>query len=335
MDWILASGRRINLKPVRHFFSRWQNWLAIVIVLMFVFVAIAAPLLSPQDPAHPGPMKVVGERSNFEPKPPSRIAPLGTTSNQVSVFHALVWGTRSALLFGVIVTLISAVVGVFIGVISAYFEGWLNSVLMRITDAFLSFPVIAGIVVIQQLITIITYSGGVRIYPGGILMVTPAGNFAEDPMDIPFYLSQLLKIDPVMVALILLSWMTYARIMNTVVLHIKKADYIFAARAVGVRNRRIIFRHLLPNAIAPAIVLAARDIGGMVVLQATFGFIGFGRSSPWASLLVNGRDWIYNPGGIFSYWWVFLPATLAIILFGIGWNLLGDGLNDALNPRTH
>lgn len=322
------------MRPLRHFLSCWQNWLALFLVSVFLFAAVAAPLLSPQDPAHPGPIKIVGERTNFEPKPPSSAEILGTTSNQASVFHALIWGTRSAIAFGVIVTIISAVVGVFIGVISGYFEGWLNSILMRITDAFLSFPVIAGVVVIQQLITIIIYSGGVRIYPGGVLMVTSSGNFPDQPMEIPQLYAMLLKIDPVMVALILLSWMTYARIMNTVVLRIKKSDYITAARAVGVHNLRIIFRHLLPNAIAPAIVLAARDVGGMVVLQATFGFIGFGRGSPWSQLLVNGRDWIYSPGGIFSYWWVFLPATLAIILFGLGWNLLGDGLNAALNPRN-
>src|SRR5574340_191662 len=234
MAWIRVFGKRRNVEQARHFFSRWQNWVALGLVLFFFVVAAAAPLLSPQDPAKPGPMKVVGERYAFKPSPPSSIAPLGTTSNQFSIYHALVWGTRSALAFAGIVTLISAVIGVLIGILSGYFEGWVNSILMRITDAFLSFPVIAGIVVIQQLITIITYSGGVRIYPGGILMVTPAGNFAEDPMDIPFYLSQLLKIDPVMVALILLSWMTYARIMNTVVLHIKKADYIFSSRAVVV-----------------------------------------------------------------------------------------------------
>lgn len=320
------------MKPARHFFSRWQNWVALLLVLFFVFVAVAAPLLSPQDPANPGPVKVVGRRFDLKPNPPSSIAPLGTTSHQISIYHALVWGTRSAFAFAGMVTIISAVVGVLIGIISGYFEGWLNSILMRLTDAFLSFPVIAGVVVIQQLITILLYSAGVRIYPNGPLLILPSGDFTYD---IPFWYAQLLKIDPVMVALILLSWMSYARIMNTVVLRLKRADYIFAARAVGVRNRRIIFKHLLPNAIAPAIVLAAKDVGAVVVLQATFGFIGFGKGSPWSLLLVNGRDWIYSPGGIFTYWWVFFPATLAIILFGLGWNMLGDGLNDALNPRSY
>jgi peptide/nickel transport system permease protein len=83
------------------------------------------------------------------------------------------------------------------------------------------------------------------------------------------------------------------------------------------------------------IVLVARDVGGMVLLQATFTFIGLGGNSLWGMLLVRGRDWILGPGGnILTFWWVFMPATLALVLFGVGWNLLGDGLNEVLNPRT-
>lgn len=136
-----------------------------------------------------------------------------------------------------------------------------------------------------------------------------------------------------MIAFILFTWMPYARITNAVVKTIKQTEFVEAARTSGAKHARIIFRHLIPNSISPAIVLAARDVGSTVLLQTTFTFIGMGGSSPWGTLLVKGRDWILNPGGIFTYWWAFLPATLALVLFGIGWNLLGDGLNDALNPR--
>jgi len=122
--------------------------------------------------------------------------------------------------------------------------------------------------------------------------------------------------------------------MNTVVLRIKQTQYIQASRALGAGHSTIIFRHLIPNSITPVLVLAARDVGGMVLLQATFTFIGLGGESLWGNLLVWGRDYIITPGGLLTYWWVFLPATLALVLFGIGWNLLGDGLNDLLNPRT-
>ena len=85
---------------------------------------------------------------------------------------------------------------------------------------------------------------------------------------------------------------------------------------------------------APALVLAARDIGGVVLLQATFTFIGIGGDSIWGGMLSQGRDWVIGPGGsVLRYWWVFLPPTIAVMLFGIAWNMLGDGLNDALDPQ--
>jgi len=322
------------MRSAQRFFTRWQNWVGLFLVLIFVVAAIAAPLLSPPDPKHPGPMKIIGRATLLQPQPPSQAAPLGTLSNQASVYHALVWGSRSALLFGLSVTLISAIIGTIIGMISAYFGGFVNSFFMRFTDALLSFPIIAAIVLVQQLISIALYNGGIRIFTQGSVLVLPSGEFLFDPNDFPGMMNFLLDLDPVLVALLLLSWMPYARMMNTMVLRIKKTEYVEAARAVGARHIRIIFKHLLPNAITPTFVLAARDIAGMVILQATFVFIGFGKGAPWATVLVYGRDWIYSQGGIFTYWWVFLPVTLALIAFGIGWNLIGDGLNDALNPRS-
>jgi peptide/nickel transport system permease protein len=136
--------------------------------------------------------------------------------------------------------------------------------------------------------------------------------------------------------LILFSWMPYARITNVVVSTLKQAEFIQAARAIGARSSRIIFRHLLPNSITPSIVLAARDVGSMVILQATFTFINLDGSSIWGEMLVKGKDWVLGPGGgIFTYWWAFIPATLALVLFGIGWNLLGDGLSELLDPRDN
>jgi peptide/nickel transport system permease protein len=103
---------------------------------------------------------------------------------------------------------------------------------------------------------------------------------------------------------------------------------------VGARNRRVILRHLLPNALSPAVVMAARDVGAVVILASAFTFIGMGQSTEWGTMLVQGRDYVIGLGGNpLSYWWVFLPVTLALILFGVGWNLLGDGLNDFLNPQ--
>ena len=157
------------------------------------------------------------------------------------------------------------------------------------------------------------------------------------PIELTIWQELLLKsnIDSIMISLILFSWMPYARLINAMVLQVKQAEFIEAARALGAPNRRIIWRHLLPNAISPAIVLAARDVGGMVILASAFTFIGLGGKIAWGVVLVGGRDYVLGLGGNpFTYWWVFLPISLALILFGISWNLLGDGLNDLLNPRS-
>jgi peptide/nickel transport system permease protein len=200
---------------------------------------------------------------------------------------------------------------------------------MRITDAFLAFPMIAGVVMFRQIVTILLANAGVESF-----MTASGTALVFSPENMPAWLVFLQNLDPLMLTFILLSWMPYARIMNSVVHRVKTLEYIEAARVSGTRNSKIIFKHIFPNSISPAIIMAARDVGGTVILQTTFSFVGLGGNSPWAQSLVSARDWIIGLGGQFDFWWVFLPVTLTIVLFGIGWNLLGDGLNDLLNPRN-
>lgn len=316
------------------FFKRWQNYLGIFLVASFILVALAAPLLSPNDPENPGPVKIVGNTRKLVPQPPSDLAPLGTLPNQASVFHALVWGTRSALGFGILVTLCAALIGTLIGAVGAYFGGWLDHFLMWLSDTFLTFPVIAAIVVIQQLVTIFLHNLGIYFDYWGVPMVWHNGSISAVTPPIAAMIDRLQSIDPVLIAFILFSWMYYARVMNASMRRVKQMDYVLAARASGVPARRIIFRYMLPNAITPVIVLASRDIGAIVVLQTTFSFIGIGKTSPWSMVLTLGKDWMFAPKGLTTYWWVFFPVTLALVLFGIAWNLVGDSLNEALNPRS-
>jgi peptide/nickel transport system permease protein len=246
---------------------------------------------------------------------------------QVDVFTGLVHGTRSALIFGVSAAFFTGLIGVILGAISAWAGGWLNSLIMRITDAVLALPVIVGVVVLQQVLLMLTTAQTYGLYYGLGEEITPVG-FSG------FIVWLIRTLDPVLLAVILFSWMPYARITNTVVFQVKGSGYIQAAKALGGSSAHTIFRHIIPNSITPAVVLFARDIGGFVLLQATFTFIGLGGESEWGATLAYARDWIIGPGGdLLSRWWVFIPATLTLVLFGIGWNLLGDGLNDWLNPR--
>jgi peptide/nickel transport system permease protein len=305
------------MRASSRFLSRWQILLGLTLVLWCVFIALAAPHLSPPDDAdNPAPFKVVGRSTDRNPHPPSELALLGTLPGQLDVYHTLVWGTRSALRFGLVTALSAAVVGVLVGAISGYVGGVLNGFLMRVADAFLTFPTIAGVWLFQQ--TLIPPQYGVEM-PSTWLQRTMVS----------------FKLDPVMLTLILFSWMSYARIVNINVVQLRRIEYVEAARSVGVGNARIILRHILPNAIAPAIVLAARDVGAMVIVESAFAFIGMGGAVEWGVLLVTGRSYVIGIGGNpLAYWWTFLPASLALALFGVAWNLVGDGLNAALNPRA-
>lgn len=315
----------------RLFLFRWQNLLGLAIVLSFIGVAIAAPdLAPPDDPAQPASFHdaIVGGR--HVPRPPSRELPLGTTPDGYDIFYTMVWGTRSVLRFGLVAALTTACLGTLIGALSGYPGGWINGLAMRVTDAFLTFPAIAAVWFFNQIpvvamVTAIQSSRQWGTVPAELLNYTPT----------PFERMLLfMGVNAVMLALITFSWMPYARIINVQVARLRQEEYVLAARSVGAGGGRIVFRHLLPNAIAPAIVLVARDIGSMVITAAAFTFIGISGGSEWGILLVMGRNWIIGPGGnVLGTWWVFLPATLALILFGVAWNLLGDGLNDALNPR--
>jgi peptide/nickel transport system permease protein len=216
------------------------------------------------------------------------------------------------------VSLTAAVLGVLIGSFGAYFGGRVDRLLLFMTDSFLAFPVIAVAWLLQR-----TWF---------IDILNPFSEVSDfNAWELILY---HLKLNPIMIALILFSWMPYARIVNTTVAQLRTAEFVTAARSIGASESRIIFRHLLPNAISPAIVYLARDIGGVVVIASALTFIGFGGDIAWAIMLVSSREFVIGlSGNPFVYWWSFLPIALAITLFALTWNLLGDGLNVALNPR--
>jgi peptide/nickel transport system permease protein len=310
------------MKTFARFAGRPLNAAALAVLTAMLLVAVFAPVLAPQpDPANPSPYKVIGRMIDEVPRPPSLEAPLGTAPGQVDIYFTLVWGMRSAFIFGLTVAVLAATIGVTVGAVSAYVGGWLNSVMMRGTDALMSLPVFAGVWMIE------------------VLILGPAMERAPIAFDFPLTRFQQVAfafdISPVILGLILFMWMPYARLMNANVRLLKEAEFVTAARSVGVGGARILGRHLIPNAIGPALVLLARDVGGVVVLGAAFTFVGMPGGAEWGTILVIGRSWVLGtPGNPFAYWWVYIPMTLALVVFSSTWNLLGDGLNAFLNPQT-
>jgi peptide/nickel transport system permease protein len=324
MGWGKPQHSTFLMRLLKRFFQQLQVVIGVVLVALLALVAIFAPTIAPKtEPttARPEPsvIKIIGNPIEGQPQPPSAEAPFGTTKDQYDIYTLVVWGTRSAFRFGLIVTLSTATLGILLGALSGYVGGWFNGITMRITDALLAFPLVAGVWLLTNL-ALPRFSS-----------VTNAYELNQLGM-----LLEFLQIDALMLGFILFSWMPYARLMNVNVQTLKRLSFIQAAEALGAGTWRVVWKHLIPNAIAPVLVLIARDIGGVVILGLAFAFIQISPADEWSAVLLASSSWIVGTGGNpLQFWWTFIPATLFVILFGMSWNLLGDGVNVLLNPRKN
>jgi peptide/nickel transport system permease protein len=327
-----AFGESVQEKKKngRSFFNiitnRWQSIFALILVGLILGISAFAPLISPVDDPEGEPyFKLACDKIRCNPEPPSNDYILGTVK-EFDVFHTVIWGTRQSLIFGISTAFITALIGTLLGAAAGYTGGWIDRLIMRICDAFLAFPIAAAVALFAQIVTLLS--------PVSNAYLTPE-QFNAIPKEPSFFQRLVIHTDPILLALVLLSWMPYARIIHAQVLRVKQTEYVEAAKAVGARHRRIIWNHILPNSISPAIVMGTRDIGRMVVIQASLTFIGIGSSSAWAILLNTGKDWIIGPGGnLLTRWWIYLPVTLAVVVFGVSWSLLGDEINHWMNPKN-
>ncbi|MBN1657118.1 MAG: ABC transporter permease [Anaerolineae bacterium] len=300
----------------RRFLRQPSLLTGLAIVGFFALVALAAPLIAPPQ----GRSAEIIPRDGFSVQPvsPSADHPFGTTQSQNDVFYGVIWGTRAAFRVGVLVTLGRLLIGGVIGLVAGYCGGWVDALLMRVTDAFLAFPVIAAVMVMLAVF-------------GNVIELLGSG-------DQMFMLRRVEMV--ITVALVLFGWMSYARIIRGNALSEREKEYMQAAHATGVPGWRVLWRHLLPNVTQGIFVLSASDVGAMVVLVSALNFIGFGvgtmgeMPAEWGQLLSISRNWIVGAGGnAFHYWFTFVPVSLAVVLFAVGWNLVGDGLRDAFDPR--
>jgi peptide/nickel transport system permease protein len=290
---------------LRQFLSNSGFVLGIIIIAIFALIALAAPLLAQPTEDDPYFLRQFGYAG--PPEPPSSEHLLGLMQDRYDVIYGLIWGTRVAFKIGLLITLGRVLVGVPLGVISGYYGGLLDSLIMRATDAFLAFPVVAGVML---LMTVSFDYWEIRLGEGDTAVI---------------------------IGLIMFGWIQYARLIRGNVLAERGKEYVKAAVCVGAADRRIILRHVLPNSTQGLLVMIASDIGTMVITVASLTFIGFTGDAPiadWGMMLRIGRNWIVSaPGNAFEYWYTYVPIIVAIVLFSIGWNLIGDGLRDVLDPK--
>jgi ABC-type dipeptide/oligopeptide/nickel transport system permease subunit len=206
----------------------------------------------------------------------------------------IIAGSRVSISLGLVVIVVSTVVGVALGLISGYVGGWADTVIQRTVDVLLAFPHLILAIALMAL------------FGPGFLNIVIALAFKE--------------------------WVISCRIVRSEVLALKESAFVEAARATAAAPSRILFRHLLPNVIPSAIVVGTLRVGWVVLMEAALSFLGLGIQPPqasWGSLIADGRQFLYSPRG----WWISIFPGIAIFLFVLGINLFGEGLRDALDPR--
>jgi len=310
-----------NYRIVKGLLKTPASILGFILIAIFVFIAIFAPLIMP--PVTPNdPYKMPRDGFSSEPKPMGTVwksnAPkiipgwytlltgndkwvhlLGTSQGQYDVFYGIIWGVRTAFKTGFIVVLMTFLIGVIVGSLSAYYGGVVDMVIMRIVDVFMTLPYILAALILSAVLSPMI---GRSIWP------------------------------PI-IALVAFGWMGYSRIIRGDILSIKERDYVMAARVIGVKDSRILFRHIVPNAIFPTLVLASLGIGDVVLGFAALSFLGIGTPvgyADWGQVLSFARNWITDLG---TYWYIVVWPGLTLVLFVMGWNLVGDALRDVLDPR--
>ena len=257
----------------------------LVVVLILLVVALAAPLFCPHDP------NAIDVEAILLPPSPSH--PFGTDELGRDVFSRMVMGSRVSLEVGLVSAGVATVIGVILGALAGFYGGWVESAIMRFTDMMLCFPTFFLILAV-------------------IALLEPS-------------------IINIMAVIGLTSWMGVARLVRAEFLSLKQREYVVAARSLGAGDLRIIFRHILPNAMAPVLVSATFGIASTILIESSLSFLGFGVQPPtpsWGDILSQSRDFMD-----FAWWLTLIPGC-AIFITITSYNLLGEGLQDAMDPKS-
>ena len=223
---------------------------------------------------------------------PSLAYPLGTDDLGRDVLARILYGARISLLVGFVAVGIATFIGILLGALAGFYGRWIDSLIMRFVDIMLCFP--------------------------SFFLILAVIAFLEP------------SIWNIMIIIGLTSWMGVARLVRAEFLSLRERDFVLAARAIGARDTRIIFRHILPNAISPVLVSATLGVAGAILTESALSFLGIGVQPPtpsWGNMLIAGKQTLGTA------WWLSVFPGLAILLTVLGYNLLGEGIRDAMDPR--
>ncbi|RJQ54647.1 MAG: ABC transporter permease [Desulfobacteraceae bacterium] len=258
---------------------------AVGVLAAVFFMALSAPLISPYDPA-------VGELGDRLLPPLSQGHLFGTDPMGRDLLTRVIYGARISIIVSLAAVFLAGCFGILAGLVSGYYGGWADRIIMRIVDVQLSFPFV-------------------------ILALTIAAVLGPSLRNI-------------IITLAVSNWVLYARLVRGEVLGIKEKQFVQAAFTVGLPHRRIMGAHILPNVVAPVIVLASLEVGRMIITEAAISFLGFGIQPPtaaWGNILSEGRDYMTTA------WWLTVFPGLAIVATTLAVNIVGDVVRDRLDPK--
>ena len=318
------------MKVVIRLLKNPTSLIGIILLLAYVVVAIAAPNLAPIPERSRDAYMIPRDGFGTEPKLPDEEHILGTTEGQYDIFYGVIWGTRTAFRVGVVITFVTVIIGLVIGSLAGFYGGWADELLMRVTEIFQAFPFLLAAITLTSVLQTI-YGRGTGGGIGSVAQWLAFLTFGHNPTE---------QVDPIqlqiltgMLAIIIFGWMTYARVIRGNILAVKEFEYALAARTIGASNLRILTRHLMPNAVFPVLVLASMDIGAYVLTFAALSFLGLGAQTgyaDWGQMISFARNWIPS---LAKYWHIVVYPGVAIVLFVLSWNLVGDALRDIMDPR--
>ena len=234
------------------------------------------------------------------PEAPSGDHIMGIASGGYDIFYGVVWGSRMAFYVGVLVSAISLAIGIVIGGASGFLGGVTDNVLMRFTDTVYAFP---------NLVL-------------AVIFVTIFGP----------------SLTTALIALAIVQWTTYARLFRGDILRVMNMDYVDGAKALGATQGRVFWRHVVPNSIGSLVIVASLDIGAVVLIASTLAFLGLGAeigTADWGQMVSFARGYLQGaPGEPFKYWFISFWPGVAIVVFVLALNLLGDAYRDVFDPRS-
>jgi peptide/nickel transport system permease protein len=303
-------GHEITARsPLQLFWRRFRSdkvaMVSLGFIVLLIIVALAAPLVVKAFGVSGPNVQNVGALDAFgQPSGPSSVHPFGVDELGRDILARVIYGARVSLEVAFISTGIAVLIGVIVGTAAGYFRGWIDSLLARLMDIVLAFPILLLAIGLASACSLGKGCLGGLITPGRVTLI---------------------------VVIALSSWPYIGRIIRGQVLSIREKEYIEAARSLGASNRRIMFREILPNLVAPIIVYTSLILPTNILYEAALSFLGVGVQPPtasWGQMIASATP-IFN-----TAWWYMLFPGIALVLTVLAFNLVGDGLQDALNPKT-